>query len=60
MTVARATPKHPTLIWAVAFSPDSKMLAVGYGTEKGDDSPRTYGGVKIWDVATGQLLKELD
>jgi WD40 repeat protein len=59
MKVKRATPKHPTWIWAVAISPDSKVVAVGYGDEEGDKSPRTYGGVKVWDVATGELVKDL-
>ena len=47
---------------SVALSPDGKLLAVGYGGVyvygvKG--YPRS-GYVKIWDTATGQLVKKLD
>lgn len=59
MQVKRATPKHPTWIRALAFSPNSKQLAAGYGEDDSGGGPRIFGGVKIWDVATGELVKDL-
>ena len=38
---------------SVAFSPDSKSLAVGYGSY----SSTTLGKIKIWDVASGREIK---
>jgi WD40 repeat protein len=37
---------------AVAFSPDGRLLATGSG------EPSRSGQVKLWDVATGQLVRE--
>jgi WD40 repeat protein len=45
---------------AIAFSPDGKLLAAAYGTQEEDlrrDKPA--GGVLVWEVATGKLLKDL-
>ncbi len=36
--------------WAVAFSPDGRLLA----------SPRDNGSVGIWDVHTGRLVREIE
>ena len=38
---------------SVAFSPDGKSLAVGYGAYSGDQ----VGRVKVWDVASGTEIK---
>jgi WD40 repeat protein len=59
MKVRAKTPKHPARINAVAFSPDSKVFAVGHGEEESGDVRRAIGGVKVWDVATGELVKDL-
>lgn len=48
---------------AVAFSPDGKLLAAAYGTvedwERERPKPKPAGGVLVWEVATGKLVKEL-
>ena len=38
---------------SVAFSPDGKSLAVGYGNYSGEQ----LGQVKVWDVASGKEIK---
>jgi RNA polymerase sigma factor (sigma-70 family) len=43
---------------SVAFSPDGKVLAAGWGAN-GDLSGEPGGGVKVWEVATGQPLASL-
>ena len=45
--------------WAtcVRFSPDSKMLALGFGTGPQAQGP---GELQLWDVTTGKLLRVLD
>jgi WD40 repeat protein len=54
----RRTLDHPARVNAIAYSPDNKLLAVGYGDEKNDG---TIGpcGVKVSDAATGDLIKDL-
>ena len=42
---------HTDEAWAVAFSPDSSILASG---SDDPDDPRT---IKLWNVATGQLIR---
>ena len=44
MELVRTLEGHNALVWSVAFSRDSKLLASGSGT------------IKIWDVATGKEL----
>jgi WD40 repeat protein len=39
-------------VGALAFSPDGKLLATGSG------EPTRSGEVKLWDVATGQLVRD--
>jgi hypothetical protein len=34
-------------------------LAAAYGTGEGKDAPKPQGGVKVWEVATGKLIKDL-
>ena len=43
-----------------AFSPDGKLLAVGVGDEKYKGTDDTAGGVYVWKVATGKLVKTYD
>lgn len=40
----------PEVIWCVAFSPDGTLVATGDHADK----------VKLWDVATGKLLRTLE
>ena len=41
--------------FGIAFSPDGVMLATGWGNWWGGGPP---GGVKLWDVSTGDLIDE--
>lgn len=43
--------KAETTVWAVSFSPDGKRLAAGYG----DPKELAEGGVRVWDVASGDV-----
>lgn len=45
---------------AVALSPDGKLLAVGYGGKHVFEGESRGGFVKVWDTATGRLVKKLD
>jgi len=45
---------HVFRVLAIDFSPDGKRMATGGG------EPSRSGEVKIWDVATGNLLRSLD
>lgn len=49
---------HPARVNALAYSPDNKLLAVGFGDEKNDGTVGPC-GVKVWDAKTGELKKEL-
>ncbi len=42
------------IVFGIAFSPNGKMLATGWGNSWGFPP----GGVKLWDVSTGDLIKE--
>ncbi len=44
---------HPFSVLALAFSGDGKLLATGSGVYGGD------GQVRLWDVASGQLLRQV-
>lgn len=45
---------------AVTFSPDGKLLAAAYGTQEQDyEREQPAGGVLVWEVATGKLIKDL-
>jgi WD40 repeat protein len=45
---------HAFRVLAIDFSPDGKLLATGGG------EPSRSGEVKLWDLATGRLLRSLD
>ncbi len=45
---------HVFRVLAIDFSPDGKLMATGGG------EPSRSGEVKIWDVATGKLIRSLD
>jgi WD40 repeat protein len=45
---------HVFRILAIDFSPDGKLMATGGG------EPSRTGEVKVWDVATGKLVRSLD
>ena len=53
LTAVRRLAGHWDLVWCVAFSPDSKLLASGSANERG-------GEIKVWDVATGRQVLELE
>jgi hypothetical protein len=57
---ARQTLIGPTdWLWSVAFSPDGKTLASAYGVWDAKHKRVVSGGVKLWDVATGQVKATL-
>ncbi|MCI0700675.1 MAG: hypothetical protein L0241_06305, partial [Planctomycetia bacterium] len=58
VAVIRTLPEHPNHVNALAYSPDGKLLATGYGSEGGDGVEGAC-GVKVWDAATGDLKKDL-
>jgi WD40 repeat protein/beta-lactamase regulating signal transducer with metallopeptidase domain len=47
---------HTQRVWAVAFSPDGKVLVSASGNFGKQDEP---GQVKLWDVAEGKFLRDL-
>jgi WD40 repeat protein len=51
-TLVYPTDKYHGGVWAIAFSPDGKLLVSG-----GQDQDNT---VKIWDIATGTVIKILN
>jgi len=41
-----------------AFSPDGKLVATGAGfKERGDDAPNNFGDVRVWEIASGELVE---
>lgn len=55
-TTSELTVKGQKEAWAVAFSPDSETLAVGYDDEPGMDVET----IKLWNVHTRQEVHHLD
>ncbi|MGO9462722.1 MAG: WD40 repeat domain-containing serine/threonine protein kinase [Isosphaeraceae bacterium] len=53
LTQVRRLTGHSDLVWCVAFSPDSKLLASGSANERG-------GEIKVWDVETGRQVFHLE
>jgi WD40 repeat protein len=57
--------KHESWVWSVAFSPDGKRVATGTGGPiEGPSLGQNYvrnddNNIRIWDVATGELLQTL-
>ena len=51
---ARTIGPHVFRVLAIDFSPDGKLMATGGG------EPSRSGEVKVWDVATGKLVRSLD
>jgi WD40 repeat protein len=46
-------------VTSVAFSPDGKTLATGIDYRLIDRGQRPYGGVTLWDVVSGERLRDL-
>ena len=51
---ARTFGPHVFRVLAIDFSPDGKLMATGGG------EPSRSGEVKVWEVATGKLVRSLD
>ncbi|MCE9564413.1 MAG: hypothetical protein K8U57_20440 [Planctomycetes bacterium] len=44
---------------ALTVSPDGKLLVGAYGTHESANKEKPEGGVKVWETASGKLLREL-
>ncbi len=53
LSQVRSLTGHSNLVWCVAFSPDSRLLASGSANERG-------GEIKVWDVETGRQVFHLE
>jgi serine/threonine protein kinase/WD40 repeat protein len=51
---------HPDIIWCVALSPDGRYAATG-GQHKATEGrdPANHDVLRLWDVASGRLLRKL-
>ncbi len=54
--VTRSFVAHQNKVYAVAYSPDGLLLATGGFNGGGVSSDGFDGGLRLWDVATGQLI----
>lgn len=60
-TLLRILPGHPESAHAIAFSPDSRILATaGYSGRNEFLTGGNYHNLKLWDVQTGELLAKLE
>lgn len=59
MKVIRRLGDKLATVGGIAFSPDGKLLAAAYGTTYSILKEKPAGGVLVWEVATGKLIKEL-
>jgi WD40 repeat protein len=57
--LARLSADESKLIWAVAFSPDGRLLAVAEKHPTDWDTRRTH-AIKVWDVESRRLAARLD
>ncbi len=57
--VLRSFAGHSGDVTTVAFSADGKRVLAGIGFDGKPDGKSDQGRIKIWDVATGQLLRAL-
>ena len=53
MKLVRTLTGHPSLVWCVAFSPDSQVLASGSET-------KNSGEIRLWEVATGSQIHRFE
>jgi WD40 repeat protein len=49
--------RHPGAVWSVAFTPDGKTAIAGCTANETPQENRT---IRLWDVATGKLVRALD
>jgi WD40 repeat protein len=52
--------KDDLKVSAISLAPDGKLLAAGYGGKHDAKGEIRDGFVKVWDTATGRLVKKLD
>jgi WD40 repeat protein len=57
--IVRTLSGHEATVSCLAFSPDGKSLASGTPSLRRPGSDDSDGMVRLWDVRTGRLLKEL-
>jgi eukaryotic-like serine/threonine-protein kinase len=55
-SVAKSLADQPGAVTSVAFSPDGKWLAAGYGNATGPSNP---GEARLWDLSSGQVVHVL-
>jgi WD40 repeat protein len=57
-SLVRTLTGHTSLVFSVAFSPDGRLLASG-SCSKIENYSCVQGEIKLWDVATGSLVRTL-
>lgn len=62
--VSRVLGEKLQYVRAIAFSPDGKLLAAAYGTQevperRMPEKSKPAGGVLVWEVQSGKLIKDL-